>query len=258
MALSTNDIVVPGMDNNNTKKNEYKGIVPGNWKAKINKFELWTEHWKPDNGLFLVMRMETAKPSPDFEGYPIDENDPDGPKHEGYTGAVKFSTWAAKDKYDARKGKMLTRDAYLLEDLLRLCVQLECVDWFKAAHNKYETIEEWVEAFNNDAPFKDKYLNVCIGGEQYVQKQSGKVKTGLHFVKYEKVDGTYYNAFGNASRKGNIVEYDEEKHYKKVAQEEVDSFDITAVDDAELPDTTTLDDITVNDLPFDLDPGFDL
>jgi len=105
MSLSTNDIVVPGMDNNKGSGKEYKGIRPGNWKAKINKFELWEEHWRPDNGLFLVMKMETTKPSADFEGYPVDENDPDGPKYEGYIGNVKYSTYAYKKRFDARKGK---------------------------------------------------------------------------------------------------------------------------------------------------------
>ena len=81
----------------------------------------------------------------------------------------------------------------------------------------------------------------------------------MFFAKYEKVDGVYYNAYNSASRKGNIVEYDEEKHFKKLAPEtgEVDGFEI---DEAKAPevDNTTLDDITISDMPFDLDPGFDL
>ena len=35
---------------------------------------------------------------------------------------------------------------------------------------KYETIEELVAAFNDDYPFKDKWLNVCIGGREYLNK----------------------------------------------------------------------------------------
>jgi len=249
MGLSI-DIKIPGSGDAG-KGGGYKGIVPGNYKAKINKFELWDEHWRPDNGLFLVMRMETAKPSPDFEGYPINSEDPEGPKHDGLVGNVKYSTFAYRTKYDARKGKEVERDVAMLEDLLRLCIELDCVEWFKAAQGKHETIQEWIEAFNADMPFKDKYLEVCIGGEQYIDKKDGKLRTGLHFVKYEKDGNKYINAYKSLISPKKIVKYDEAKHFKKVEVPVVENFEAPS-EVQEMPD------INVDDMPFDIDAGFDI
>jgi hypothetical protein len=248
MGLSI-DIKIPGSGDSG-KGGGYKGIVPGNYKAKINKFELWDEHWRPDNGLFIVMRMETAKPTPDFEGYPIDSENPDGPKHEGLVGNVKFSTYAYKTKYDSRKGKEVERDVAMLEDLLRLCIELDCVEWFKAAQNKYETIQEWIEAFNNDMPYKDRYLEVCIAGEQYFDKE-GKLRTGLHFAKYEKEGTKYISAYKSMTSPKKVVQYDEAKHFKKVEAPVVENFD-TSSEVPEMPE------INVDDMPFDVDSGFDI
>lgn len=250
MGLSI-DIKIPGSGDAD-KGGGYKGIVPGNYKAKINKFMLWDEHWRADNGLFLVMSMETTKPNPEFEGYPINAEDPDGPKHEGLVGNVKYSTYAYKTRFDSRKGMELERDKAILEDLMRLCIVLDCIDWFKAAQGKYDTIEEWVEAFNNDMPYKDKYLDLCIAGEQYFNKE-GKLKTGLYFAKYEK-DGTkYINAYKSLTNPKKIVQYDEAKHFKKVEAPVVDNFD-TGSDVAEIE----VPEISVDDMPFDVDSGFDI
>lgn len=248
MGLSI-DIKIPGAGDAG-KGGGYKGIIPGNYKAKINKFELWEEHWRQDNGLFLVLRMETTKPTPDFEGYPINSEEPDGPKHDGLVGNVKFSTYAYKTKYDSRKGKEVERDVAMLEDLLRLCVELDCVEWFKEAQGKYDTIEEWIEAFNNAAPYKDKYLEVCIAGEQYFDKE-GKLRTGLHFAKYEKEGTKYISAYKSMLSPKKIVQFDEAKHYKKVEAPVVENFD-SASDTEEMPE------ISIDDMPFDVDSGFDI
>jgi hypothetical protein len=250
MGLSI-DIKIPG-GGDSAKGGGYKGIVPGNYKAKINEFMLWDEHWRQDNGLFIVMRMETAKPNPEFEGYPINSEDPEGPKHDGLVGNVKYSTYAYKTKYDARKGKEVPRDVAILEDMLRLCIELDCVDWFKAAQGKYETSPEWIEAFNNDMPYKDKYLEVCIAGEQYFDKE-GKLKTGLHFAKYEKEGTKYINAYKSLTNPKKIVQYDEAIHFKKVEAPVVNNFDTASeVAEIEVPE------ISVDDMPFDVDSGFDI
>ena len=251
MGLSI-DIKIPSTGDAG-KGGPYKGIVPGNYKAKINKFMLWDEYWKPDNGLFLVMSMETTKPTPDFEGYPIDSNDPDGPKHEGLVGNVKYSTYPYKTKYDTRKGKEVQRDIAILEDLFYLCVELDCVEWFKAAQGKYPTIEEWIEAFNNDMPYKDKYLEVCIAGEQYFDKE-GKLKTSLHFAKYEK-DGTkYINAYKALSSTKKIVQYNEAKHFKKKEATPVEEFQAPQVE----PEQIDVSGFDLDQMPFDTDAGFDI
>lgn len=254
MGLSIN-IDYPNTGGSN--KGPYKGIVPGNYEVKINKVELWEEYWKPDNGLFLVFKMETKKPSPDFEGYPIDQDNPDGPKHEGLVGNVYFSTYPYKTKYVAYKGKTVERDIAILEDLFRMCVELDCVDWLKEAQGKYPTIEEWVAAFNNDMPYKDKYLQVCIRGDQYINKE-GKLKTTLSFAKYEKVDGKYINAYAKVGSKKAVVVYDESKHFKKAETEETKDF---KPEESDSITDTEIDNLDNDDLPFDVDDvdtGFDI
>lgn len=257
MGLSI-EMNIPGAGNSN--KSKYKGIVPGNHKVRILKFILSEEYWKNEDGLFLQMFMETEKPSEDFEGYPIDKENPDGPKHEGYVGKVKFSTWAYRTKYNPYKGKEVPRDEAILEDLLRLCVELECVEWFREAQGKYATSHEWIEAFNADMPYKDKWLNVCIRGDQYLD-QEGKLRTNLSFAKYEKVGKTYHNAFVNPNSKKELLKYDESKHFKKVVIDNVDGF--KAEDDNTVVDTTDIDtdNLDINDNPLDvdiIDEGFDI
>lgn len=259
MGLSIN-MDIPGTGNSN--KGSYKGIVPGNYEVKINKVELWNEHWKPDNGLFLVFKMETKKPSPDFEGYPIDPENPDGPKHEGLVGNVHYVSYkgspvAFKTRYISWKGEEVQRDIAILEELFRVCVELDCVEWFKAAQGKYPTIEEWVEAFNTDMPYKDKYLKVCIRADQYLNKE-GKLKTNLSFPKYEKVGNKYYNAFVNPNGNKEVIQYDPAKHFTQVENQETKEFkpEDTSIEETDL-DTTAVDD----DLPFDVDDvdsGFDI
>jgi hypothetical protein len=240
MGLSTIDIVLPGAGSNNG--GGYKGIVPGNYKAKINKVELWQQPWNThENGLFLVIKFETMKPSPDFEGYPIDENNPDGPKHEGLVGNVRFSSFAFKDGHNPRTNTPINRDKAILEAILSLCTELDCVQWFKDAHGKYDTIEEWVDAFNEAKPYADKYLEVCIAGDEYLGKD-GKVKRNLYFPKFEKIDGTYYNAYKSLTSTRKLIKFDESRHFKKIEATPVDDFK---------------GETSNEEKPFDLD-GFDL
>jgi hypothetical protein len=242
MGLSTIDIALPGAGSNNGGGG-YKGIVPGNYKVKINKFELWQQPWNAhENALFLILKMETSKPSPDFEGYPIDENNPDGPKHEGLVGNIKFNTFAFKDGYNTRTNTEIVRDKAILEAILSLCTELDCVQWFKDAHGKYDTIEEWVEAFNADMPYKDKFIEVCIAGEEYLAKD-GKTKRNLFFPKFEKVDGVYHNAYKSLTSTRKLITFDDSRHFKKLETTTVESF--------------KAEDSSSEQKPFDLD-AFDL
>lgn len=210
----------------NTGGGVYKGINPGNYKAKINKLELWPrDYWKPEeNALFLVLKMETTKPSPDFEGYPIDENNPDGPKHEGLVGNVKYSSYAYKDGFNTRTNMEESRDSKILKDLLSLCMELGIVDWFKKYNNKLSSIEEWIEKFNEEMPAKDVYLEVCIAADEYIGKD-GKIRKTLYFARSEQVAGVWHNPYkGLLNAKKKVVVYNEAKHFKRATPTEVEGF----------------------------------
>jgi hypothetical protein len=90
-------------------------------------------------------------------------------------------------------------------------------DWFLAQDNKHDTIEEFVEAFNNDAPFKDRYFDACVAGKEYEGK-SGYTNYDLWLPKGSK-DGYAITAQG-----GKTLQYNEADHLKKLEVKAVDSF----------------------------------
>ena len=93
-------------------------------------------------------------------------------------------------------------------------------DWFLEQDGSHETIEAFVKAFNESASYKDKFLEFCIGGKEYMSK-SGYVNFDLHLPKAQS--GKY--AFGEIEC-GKTLIYDENNtnHLKKLVVKEVDSF----------------------------------
>jgi hypothetical protein len=85
-------------------------------------------------------------------------------------------------------------------------------------HNKHDTIEEFVEEFNKTAPIKDKYLEFCVAGKEYVGK-TGYTNYDMWLPKAES--GKY--AFGE-SEEGKVIVFDEAKHLKKLENKEVSNF----------------------------------
>jgi hypothetical protein len=98
-------------------------------------------------------------------------------------------------------------------------------DWFVAQDDKHDTIEEFIEAFNNDAPFKDKYFDACVAGKEYEGK-SGYTNYDMWFPK----DGK--GVYSIAPKGGSVLQYDEETHLKKMETKEVTSF---GDDDLDIP-----------------------
>ena len=102
--------------------------------------------------------------------------------------------------------------------ILRFDSTLGINEWMQAQHNKHETIEDFIAAFNKTAPFKDKYLEFCIAGKEYVGK-TGYTNYDMWLPKAE--NGKY--AFGEVEE-GKVIRYDEEKHLKKLDVKPVDKF----------------------------------
>ena len=88
-----------------------------------------------------------------------------------------------------------------------------------------------IEAFNTDAPFKDKYVAVCLAGKEYEGK-SGYTNYDLWLPKSSK-DGYSYAAEGQK-----VMMYDEATHLKKLEVKPVDSFD---GEDFSVPSRTSSD-----------------
>jgi hypothetical protein len=193
-----------------------KIIQPGNVTAKINSIEL--EDFRFIEGAYhIVMNLET-EPIPGFEGFAKDPKDPSKGNYDGQIAKVKASQYAFADG-TTKTGIKVERDRNILIFLKNLCNALGCEEWFKAQNNKHETIESFVAAFQDDAPFKDIYLDWCISGKEYMNKQ-GYTAHNLYLPKSSK--GAY--AF-SAKDSGKTLPYNETIHLIKLDTSAVKQFD---------------------------------
>ena len=199
MGLSTTDL-------GTGKAGLPKTISPGNHELKINNIKL--EEFKFINGAYHIIL--------DVEGKPIDESKG---RYEGQIGRLKASQYAFADG-QTKSGVKIQRDRSILIFLQNLSNALGINDWFLEQDGSHETIEEFVKAFNESAAYKDKFLEFCVGGKEYMSK-SGYVNFDLHLPKAQ--NGKY--AFGEIEC-GKTLIYDESNpnHLKKLAVKEVDSF----------------------------------
>lgn len=208
MALSTEDL---GGGSSSLPKT----INPGNKVLKINSLEL--EDFKFIGGAYhLILHVET-EPIVGFEGFAIDKDNPEKGHYAGQIGKVKASQYAFADG-ETKSGIKIQRDRSILIFLQNFCKTLGINEWMQAQHNKHETIEDFIAAFNKTAPFKDKYLEFCIAGKEYVGK-TGYTNYDMWLPKAE--NGKY--AFGEVEE-GKVIRYDEEKHLKKLDVKPVDKF----------------------------------
>ena len=208
MALSTEDLGTGG-------SGLPKTISPGNKVLKINNIEL--EEFKFINDAYhLILHVET-EPIEGFEGFALDKDNPDKGHYAGQIGRIKASQYAFADG-ETKTGIKIQRDRSILIFLQNLCKTMGINEWMQAQHNKHNTIEDFVEAFNATAPIKDKYLEFCIAGKEYVGK-TGYTNYDMWLPKAEK--GKY--AFGEVEE-GKVIRYDEKIHLKKLENKEVSKF----------------------------------
>ena len=102
-----------------------------------------------DNAYFVNLSVET-KPLENFEGFWIDKNDESKGRHEGQVGIVKSGRYFYRDG-ETKSGVQIHRDNEILKFIKNLCNEASCDGWFKKADDKYETIEEFIEGFNNES-----------------------------------------------------------------------------------------------------------
>jgi len=209
MGLSTTDL------GNGSGGGLPKTIAPGNHVLKINSVEL--EDFKFIEGAaHLMLHVETS-PIEGFEGFLLDKDDESKGRYTGQIGRVKASQYAFADGA-TKSGIKIQKDRSILIFLQNLSKTLGINDWFIEQDGKHDTIEEFVLAFNKTAPFKDKYLEFCVAGKEYVDKK-GYTNYDMYLPKSEK--GKY--AFGEVEE-GKVIKYDEGVHLKKVETTEVKNF----------------------------------
>jgi hypothetical protein len=207
MGLSTTDLGTGG-------SGLAKTIAPGNHLLKLNGIQLEEYQFIP-GAVHLIMNVET-EPIEGFEGFLIDKDNPEAGHYAGQIGRVKASQYAFADG-ETKSGIKIQRDRSIMIFLQNLCKSLGINSWFLEQDNVHDTVEELVAAFNKTAPFKDKYINFCIAGKEYVGK-TGYTNYDMYLPKADK--GRY--AYGEDEDK--VVVYVEATHLKKAEVKEVKNF----------------------------------
>jgi hypothetical protein len=204
----------------NLKSSEGSGlpkvIAPGNVVCKINSIKLETPSYDT-SASFLVMNVET-EPLENFEGFYIDKNNPGAGRHLGQVGKVKTNEYAYKDG-TTKTGIEVYRQNDILKALESLARNTNSYKWMEENDGVFETIEEYVEKFNEDAPFKDKFVMMCVGGKEYTNKE-GYTNHDLFLVRNQR--GVYNMA--PVENAANVIAFDKDLHIKKKKVENLDSF----------------------------------
>lgn len=211
--LSTKDIPVGGTSTP-------KLLQPGNRVVKIDKVHLEPFAYIPNSYQFI---LECSGPElgPDFEGFFVDPSNPSLGRHLCQIGKIKASEWAFADG-QTKTGVPITRDIEVIKFLKNLCVALES-RWMDEADGKYSTIEDMVEAFNQDAPFEGKYINTCLAGREYTNNK-GYSNFDLYFPRFGKGGKPFEPEITTDSK---VIKFDEVIHIKRSVPKEVKDFGTT-------------------------------
>ena len=210
MGLSTKDLV-----NENGGGGMAKTIAPGNHTLRINSVVL-EDFQFIDGAKHLILNVET-EPIEGFEGFLIDKDDESKGKYKGQIGRVKASQYAFADG-QTKSGIKIQRDRSLMMFLANLSKATGIMKWFEEQDNKFNTIEDFVRNFSDNAPLKDKYLDFCVAGKEYENK-SGYTAYDMWLPKAE--NNKY--AYGEEGS-DRILKYDEAKYLKKLEVKPVDNF----------------------------------
>jgi len=224
MGLSTTDLSTGGSGSAMPKT-----ITPGNHELKINSVRL-DEFRFIEGAYHLILNTET-RPIEGFEGFLRDKDDESKGRYEGQIGRVKASQYAFADG-ETKSGIKIQRDRSILLFLKNLSNALGIEEWFSEQDNKHETIEDFVKAFNDTAPYQDKYLHTCLAGKEY-ENRSGYIAYDCWFAKAQN------KKYGYSSKQGSVLEYDESIHLKRIENKPVDSFGDD--DDLSIPLKTSSD-----------------
>ena len=214
--LNTKDIKTGG--GNATPKT----LQPGNQKITIQRVELEDFKFKP-GALHLLLHSEgePITEEPAFEGFFLDKDDQSKGRYAGQVGRIKAGQYAFADG-TTKSGIEVSRDADLMRYLKNLCIELDCVDWLELQDGKHPTVQSLVAQFNSDAPFKGKWLNVCLAGKEYLNKE-GYTNFDLFLPKFSKAGVPFENAV--KVTKSKLTKFNTNDHIIKKAVEDVKDFE---------------------------------
>ena len=189
--ISTKDIEIKGSGDLISKI-----IEPGNLECTIRNIELAVPPY--DSSAYnIVLECEGPDMGEGFEGFFIDPENESKGRYAGQLGIIKANRWYYKDG-ETKRGRSINRDIEILRHLKVLCTEIgtEGLDWFDSINDKYETIEEIIEAFNKTTLFQNLWFKYCVAGKEYAKPDNyigydlflPNAKRG--FVAFEKTGNT--------------------------------------------------------------------
>lgn len=205
--LSTKDIKTGG------GSEVSKTLDPGNTLAKINSLVLVPFKFRP-GGYHLVLNLEGPDLGKDFEGFLIDQDDEKKGRHKGKVGRVRSSEWAYADG-QTKSGIEVSRDIEILKFIKSLCKALDIENWLETNDSKHDTIEQYIDAFNKDMPYKGKFIEYCIGGKEYINK-GGYTTFDLFLPKFVKGGAPF-----GISR---VIKFNPDEHIRKKKESAISEF----------------------------------
>lgn len=190
-----------------------KTLSPGNVICKLNGITVEDFKFKPGS-VHVILHLEGPDQGADFEGFWLDKDNQSLGRHKGQVGRVKASEWVYADG-TTKSGVEISKDNEILKLLKNLCTAFDCNQWLVDQDGKFDTIEQLINAFNEDKPYGDKAIEFCIGGKEYTNK-NGYTDFDLFLPKYSKAGA----AFGKK-----VVVFNPEEHIKKKKADAVSEFE---------------------------------
>lgn len=179
-----------------------KKITPGNHVLKITGLTTKEDERYPEKK-YIYINVET-EPIDDFEGFYID-NDPSKGRHLGKIGKINANPFGYKDG-TMPSGEPVTQQRSMFMFVINLCKTLGITEWAKEQNNKHTTPESLIQAFNETAPFRDVYLEFCVGGQEWINAEGYT----NHNLQLPKAAGGRYSIAG--IEEGKCLKFDASKH----------------------------------------------
>jgi hypothetical protein len=191
-------------------------IGPGNNVIKINSITF--DQTPYDSAAFNIMlHVETEPLEGEFQGFLVDVNNPEGARHAGQVGRVRYSPFAYKDA-TLPNGNEISRDTEVMKAMIALSEQVGKRTELDAV--QANTIEDFMLKCN--ALFSGpKYINVCLGTREWENKE-GYINNDLFLPKMSK-NGIPVEALDVENSRLLVYNSSDKNHYRGMVKKDVPS-----------------------------------
>ncbi len=184
-------------------------IEPGNQVVKINSVTFDQTPYDAD-AYNITLNIESKPMDGEFQGFLVDQNNPNGPRYQGQVGRTRFSPYAYKDTTLAN-GNEISRDTEVMKAMIFLSEALgKRAELDKISAN---TIEEFMTACNSLFSGSE-YVNMCLGSREWENKD-GYINNDLFLPKLSKA-GVPIEALGTEPSRLLTYDSNNNNHLRKV------------------------------------------